>query len=316
MTRYALGLGSNQGDRLGYLRAALGQIANNSEVIGVSPLYETEPVGGPEQGPYLNAVVVVDTDLSAHDLLSVLHRIEADAGRERVKRWGPRTLDLDIVAGEGVDIESPDLVIPHPRAADREFVLRPLTEVWPDADVGATTAREALALVGDQGVDLLRRQWRDDSDRWVGWLLVGIQLAWFLAIALAFALDGSFPGEAVRFTHLLGGGLALVGLIFAFWASRRLGPALTAVPEPLNDSKLVETGPYALARHPIYGGIVLFLAGMALFLASVLGLVMVLGLAVFFVAKSSYEERRLRARYADYRAYRQRVRYRLIPFLL
>lgn len=316
MTRFALGLGSNQGDRLGHLRAALGQLETRTEVLGVSSLYETEPVGGPEQGPFLNAVVVVSTDMSAHDLLSLVQRVEDEAGRKRVERWGPRTLDLDIVAGEIADIESPDLVIPHPRAEEREFVLRPLTEVWPDADVGGTTASEALAVVGDQGVDLLRRHWRDDSDRWVGWALVGIQLAWFLAIALAFARDGSLPQEAVRFTHILGGGLALAGLVFALWASRRLGPALTAVPEPLSDSELVETGPYALARHPIYGGIVLFLAGTALILDSVFGLGLVLGLAVFFLAKSSYEERRLRSRYADYRAYRHRVRHRLIPFLL
>ena len=316
MTRFALGLGSNEGDRLGYMRAALGQLEAHTEVTALSSLYETEPVGGPEQGPYLNAVVIVDTDLGARDLLSLLQGIEADAGRKRVKRWGPRTLDLDIVTGEGVDLKSPDLVLPHPRAAEREFVLRPLTEVWPEADVGGTLAREALATVGDQGVDLLRRRWRDDSDRWVGWLLVGIQLAWFLAIALAFALDGSLPGDAVRFTRILGGGLALIGLLFAFWASRRLGPALTAVPEPLADSRLVETGPYALARHPIYGGIVLFLSGTALFLDSVVGLALVLGLAIFFMAKSSYEERRLRARYSGYRAYRERVRHRLIPFLL
>ena len=315
MTRFALGLGSNQGDRLGHLRAALGQLETHTEVVAVSSLYETEPVGGPEQAPFLNAVVVVSTDMSAHDLLSVLHRIEDEAGRKRVERWGPRTLDIDIVAGEVPDLESPNLVIPHPRAAGREFVLRPLNDVWPTAKVGGTTANEALAVIGDQGVDLLRRHWRDDSDRWVGWALVGIQLAWFLAIALALAGDGSLP-ETVGWTDILGGGLTLVGLVFALWASRQLGPALTAVPEPLSNSELVESGPYALARHPIYGGIVLFLAGTALFLESVLGLGLVLGLAVFFLVKSSYEERRLRARYADYRAYRHRVRHRLIPFLL
>lgn len=316
MTRFALGLGSNQGDRLGHLRTALQQLQSEMDVIAVSSLYETEPIGGPEQGPFLNAVAVVDTDLSPQDLLALLQRFESEAGRQRVKRWGPRTLDLDILVSDGLALSTDDLVIPHPRATEREFVLRPLSEVWPDAPVDGLTAREALRTTDAQGVDLLRRQWSDDSDRWVGWVLVAIQLAWFIAIALAFAGDGGLPGESVRFTHILGGGLAFAGLILALWASRRLGPALTAVPEPMSGSQLIETGPYALARHPIYGGIVLFLAGTALFLDSVRGLGLVLGLGIFFVFKSSYEERRLRARYAGYRAYRRRVRHRLIPFLL
>ncbi len=316
MTRYALGLGSNQGDRLGHLRAALERLEANLQLVSLSSLYETEPVGGPEQGPYLNAVVVVETDSSPHELLSLLHSIEAEASRDRTQRWGPRTLDLDIVTGDGPFVKTHDLVIPHPRAAEREFVLRPLTEVWPDVLVDERTAAEALQSVPEQGVDLLRRHWIDDSDGWVGWVLVSIQLIWFLAIALAFAVDGDLPDQPVRFTHVLGGGIALVGLLLAFWASRRLGPALTAVPEPVSGSRLVETGPYALARHPIYGGIVLFLGGTALFLDSILGLALVVGLAGFFTVKSRYEERRLRVRYAEYRAYQRRVRQRLIPYLM
>lgn len=315
MTRFALGLGSNEGDRLGHLRTALQRLEAEIEVVEVSALYETEPMGGPEQGPFLNAVVVIDTDMTPDDLLSFLHRIESDAGRERVTRWGPRTLDLDVLVSDGPVVVTNDLVVPHPRAADREFVLRPLTEVWPDADLDGVTAREALRSTKAQGVDLLRRQWRDDSDRWVGWVLVAIQLIWFLAIALVFAQDGALP-PSVRLAHVLGGGVALAGLILAIWASRLLGPGLTPVPEPISGSQLVETGPYGLARHPIYGGIVLFLAGTALFLDSYLGLGLVLGLALFFVAKSSYEERRLRTKHAGYRAYRGRVRHRLIPFLL
>lgn len=316
MTRFAVGLGSNEGDRLGHLRAALQRLDDELDLVKVSSLYETEPVGGPEQGPFLNAVVVVDTRSTPHELLALLHQIESDAGRQRVKRWGPRTLDLDVITSDGPDVLSQDLVIPHPRADEREFVLRPLAEVWPSAPLGDQQAAEALRMVDAQGVDLLRRQWRDDSDRWLGWVLVSIQMLWFVAIALAFAGDGGLPAQPVRFTHILGGGVAFVGLIFALWASRKLGPALTAVPEPVSGSHLVETGPYALARHPIYGGILLFLGGTSLFLDSVLGLILVVGLAIFFLFKSSYEERRLRARYAEYRAYRRRVRHRLIPFLL
>ena len=316
MTRYAIGLGSNEGDRLANLRFGLEALESIGSLHRISSLYETEPVGGPEQLPYLNAVVLFESDLEPPTLLSELHRIEAEAGRVRRVRWGPRTLDLDIITSNGPDVESEHLEIPHPRADEREFVLRPLAEIWPDADVGGGGAAQALEQLDDQGVELLRRHWRDDSDRWVGWLLVSIQMAWFVGIGLSFAVDGSLPSEDVEFTRVVGAFVALVGIVLAFSASRRLGPSLTAVPEPAEGSALVETGPYAMARHPIYGGIVIFLLGTALFLDSVFGLVLIVGLAGFFVLKSTYEERRLRARHAGYRSYSRRVRYRLIPFVL
>lgn len=282
----------------------------------VSSLYETVPVGGPEQDPFLNAAVVLETGLEPRELLSELHMIESDAGRKRSARWGPRTLDLDILASEGAPIEDEDLVIPHPRAAEREFVLQPLSEVWPDADVGGATASTAARSIGDQGVDLLRRSWLDDSDTWVGTALVAVQFAWFIVIALAFAWDGSLPEGVVGFTHVAGAVMAFLGIVLAFSASRRLGPGLKAVPEPAKDARLIETGPYALSRHPIYGGLVLFLGGTAFFLDSVAGLALTAGLTGLFFVKSDYEERRLRVRYSGYRAYRQRVRHRLIPYLL
>lgn len=315
MTRYAIGLGSNLGDRLGHLRHALDRVHSEMSVVSTSSLYETEPIGGPEQGPYLNAVIVVETDLDPVPLLDTLHRIEAEAGRHRAGRWAARTLDLDILAWDGPAVMTGGLEVPHPRASEREFVLRPLVETWPGADVGGMTAKEALARVPDQGVDRLRSHWADDSDRWVGWLLVSVQMAWFIAIALAFAADGRLPGDRVGFTHVVGGGLAFVGMVLSLWASRRLGAALTAVPEPATGADLVETGPYALARHPIYGGVVLFLSGTALFLDSVAGVVLTGGLGVFFGLKSVYEERRLRVRYPDYQGYRRRVTRRLIPFV-
>ena len=316
MTRYAIGLGSNEGDRLANLRFGLERMESLGSLTGISSLYETEPVGGPEQLPFLNAVVVLESELEPAMLLTELHGIEAEAGRVRRVRWGPRTLDLDIITSNRSVVVSEQLEIPHPRADEREFVLRPLAELWPDADVGGTTASEALSRLDDQGVDLLRRHWRDDSDNWVGWLLVAIQMAWFIGIGLAFAVDGGLPSEDVEFTRVAGALIALIGIVLAFSASRRLGPSLKAVPEPAEGSALVETGPYALARHPIYGGIVVFLLGTALFLDSVLGLVLVVGLAGFFILKSTYEERRLRARHAAYRSYSRRVRYRLIPFVL
>lgn len=316
MTRYAIGLGSNEGDRLANLRFGLERLDSLGSVSGISSLYETDPVGGPEQPPYLNAVVTLDSDLEPGPLLSALHEIEAEAGRVRKERWGPRTLDLDIIASDGPQVEAERLKIPHPRADEREFVLRPLAELWPEADVGCeATAAQGLRELDDQGVDLLRRHWRDDSDLWVGWLLVGVQMSWFIGIGLALAADGAIPGGDIEFKHVVGVLVALVGLALALAASRRLGPSLKAVPEPADGSDLIETGPYGIARHPIYGGIVLFLMGTAFFLDSAIGLALTLGLAVFFAYKSSYEERRLRARHAGYWGYRRRVRHRLIPFL-
>jgi len=164
MTRFAIALGSNEGNRLDHLRRAVAGLEDFGSVEAVSGVYETDPVGGPAQDPYLNAVAVLDTMSEPHDLLVSLHQIETDHGREREVRWGPRTLDLDIVTSDGSPIRTPDLEIPHPRAAERLFVLEPLCDVWPEAVVGAgLTAAEARALVSDQGVALLYARWLEDE---------------------------------------------------------------------------------------------------------------------------------------------------------
>ncbi len=129
MTRVFLGLGSNLGDRREHLRAAISSLP---DVVAVSDLYETDPVGGPEQGRFLNLVVQLDTDLDPHALLGVCHRIESAAGRVRDVRWGPRTLDVDILWIDGVTVDTPDLQVPHPRMMDRRFVLEPLADLDPD----------------------------------------------------------------------------------------------------------------------------------------------------------------------------------------
>ena len=129
MTRAFLGLGSNLGDRRDHLRAA---VASLPDVVAVSDVYETDPVGGPEQGRFLNLVVELDTDLDPHALLGVCHRIESAAGRVRDVRWGPRTLDVDILWIDGVELDEPDLQVPHPRMFERRFVLVPLSELAPD----------------------------------------------------------------------------------------------------------------------------------------------------------------------------------------
>lgn len=127
--RAFLALGSNLGDRLAHLRAA---VAGLPDVVAVSPVYETDPVGGPEQGAYLNAVVELDTDLSPRELLELGQRLEAEAERVRVERWGARTLDVDVLLVGDLVVDEPDLQVPHPLMWKRDFVLVPLGDLAPD----------------------------------------------------------------------------------------------------------------------------------------------------------------------------------------
>lgn len=127
--RAFIGLGSNLGDRLAQLRTAMSGLP---DVVAASSVYETEPVGGPEQGPYLNQVVELDTDLGPRELLRRAHALEAAAGRERAQRHGPRTLDVDVLLVGDVTVADDDLVVPHPRMWERRFVLVPLAELAPD----------------------------------------------------------------------------------------------------------------------------------------------------------------------------------------
>jgi 2-amino-4-hydroxy-6-hydroxymethyldihydropteridine diphosphokinase len=124
-----LGLGSNQGDRWKLVREA---VASLPDVVAVSPVYETDPVGGPEQGAYLNLVVELDTDRSPRELLELCRRLESDAQRVRAERWGPRTLDVDVLLVGDLTVDEPDLQVPHPRMYDRRFVLAPLRDLAPD----------------------------------------------------------------------------------------------------------------------------------------------------------------------------------------
>jgi len=129
MTRAFLSLGSNMGDSLNLLRQAVDSMDG---VVAVSPLYRTDPVGGPEQDPFLNIVVELETGLGPHELLGLCHRLESAADRVRIIRWGPRTLDVDIVWMDGVTMAEPDLEIPHPRMRARRFVMAPLADLAPD----------------------------------------------------------------------------------------------------------------------------------------------------------------------------------------
>jgi 2-amino-4-hydroxy-6-hydroxymethyldihydropteridine diphosphokinase len=317
VTRYAISLGSNLGDRLGHLTSAVGEIGEIVEWHSMSSLYETEPVGGPDQGPFLNAVAMVGTSLGPIELLDRLQEIELRHGRERAVRWGPRTLDLDIVATDGALHRDERLAIPHPRAAERAFVLRPLAELWPDAMVAdGKTAADALVSLGDEGVDKLASKWVPPVASQVPALLVLGQFALLLVAGLAFVVDGRLPEGGVKPATVLGAIAATVGLVLMIVASRSLGSAMTPNPVPRAGTDLVITGPYRLARHPVYGGLILVFLGVALFLESWWGLAVAALLIPYLWMKSSYEERHLRMRFAGYQAYRAAVRRRLIPFVI
>lgn len=127
--RAFLGLGSNLGDRQALLEDA---VANLPDVVNVSSIWETAPVGGPDQGSFLNLVVELSTERTARQLLELCQQREQAAERVREVRWGPRTLDVDVLWIDGEEVDEHDLVVPHPRMFERAFVLVPLGELAPD----------------------------------------------------------------------------------------------------------------------------------------------------------------------------------------
>jgi 2-amino-4-hydroxy-6-hydroxymethyldihydropteridine diphosphokinase len=129
-----LGLGSNLGDRLANLQGAVDLLQDEPglHVTASSRVWETVPVGGPPQPDYLNAVIHVETDLSARDLLDAAHRVEDRLGRDRKERWGARSIDIDVLLFDEETIDESDLVVPHPRLTQRAFVLLPLLELVAD----------------------------------------------------------------------------------------------------------------------------------------------------------------------------------------
>jgi 2-amino-4-hydroxy-6-hydroxymethyldihydropteridine diphosphokinase len=165
--RGVLALGSNLGERFNNLQGAVSTLADTPEVVvvGVSPVYETKPVGGPEDArDFLNAVVAIDTTLSAHTLLERCLAVEDAFDRERGERNAPRTLDVDlIVLGERI-ADDEDLRLPHPRAHERAFVLKPWADIEPDAEIPGQG--RVMDLLGKLDVDDVRL--REDAELELG----------------------------------------------------------------------------------------------------------------------------------------------------
>lgn len=147
-----LAIGANLGDRLSTLRRAVTAISQlpGTRLTATSPVYETAPIGGPAQPDYLNAVLLITTDLPPRDLLAKLNAIEADSGRVRDVRFGPRTLDIDIISYSGETSDDPVLTLPHPRAHERAFVLAPWHDIDPAAALPAGSVTSLLAAAADR----------------------------------------------------------------------------------------------------------------------------------------------------------------------
>lgn len=330
MVKAAIGLGSNLGDRLGQLRTAIRRLDEHYSILQVSSLFLTEPIGGPDQDEFLNAVVVVDTDGPPAEILGVLQRIEAEAGRVRDEHWGPRTLDLDLLTVQGETAGTDELTLPHPRAHLRRFVVAPLAEVWPDAPLEQGTAADHLRDLVDQKADRLATDWKDDRlqflDRGTAW--VAAQGVLFLIFGLTVVFTGGWPA-GWRWLGLL---LIAVSAYLMLQAAAALGSAFTPYPTPrqtdlgqtdlgqtnrsqtdLGQTALAVKGVYRVMRHPMYAGVVILFLGTAVLVGSVAAGAIALATAIFFWFKSSFEEKRLRIVYPAYDDYRSQVRGRLIP---
>jgi 2-amino-4-hydroxy-6-hydroxymethyldihydropteridine diphosphokinase len=164
-----LGLGSNLGDRAATLRAAVRELSTNGMTVrAVSSLYTTAPQGVTDQPEFLNCVARLHTAFSAQDALQRCQAIETAHGRERARRWGPRTLDLDVLFYDDLVSTQPCLELPHPRLYERAFVLAPLLELWPDlaTPTGEPAQRLLSRLTASQRVERVgSRTWWHSAER-------------------------------------------------------------------------------------------------------------------------------------------------------
>lgn len=153
MANATVALGSNLGDSVSTLAAAIERLSGLGVVGAVSSAYQSTPVGGPEQSDFINLVCLMETELPPHELLRGLHAIENEYGRDRGERWAARTLDLDLILYDDVVSADLNLLLPHPRVLERRFVLEPLVEIAPDVTFpGGIMASKALLEVQGQEV--------------------------------------------------------------------------------------------------------------------------------------------------------------------
>ncbi|WP_027550464.1 2-amino-4-hydroxy-6-hydroxymethyldihydropteridine diphosphokinase [Bradyrhizobium sp. Cp5.3] len=159
MASALIALGGNVGDVRATFKKAIGHICGMAQaaLIARSADYATPPWGDEDQDPFINACIEIETSLDPHALLFVLQKVEQKFGRMRTRerRWGPRTLDLDMIAYDDVSLQTPDLTLPHPRLFDRAFVLVPLAEIAPDRVIGGIRVRDGLASISTQGIERL-----------------------------------------------------------------------------------------------------------------------------------------------------------------
>lgn len=156
MAEAALGFGSNQGDRAENIRAALARLEERGagRILQASPFYCTPPWGDTNQEDFLNACALLETSLSPQDLLGLCLEIERELGRDRAKerRWGPRSIDIDILFYDDAELDTPDLSLPHPHMLDRAFVLIPLADVAPEKIIRGRRVSEAAVQIDRSGV--------------------------------------------------------------------------------------------------------------------------------------------------------------------
>jgi len=159
MASALIALGGNVGDVRATFKRAIADIRSKAQAVLLarSSDYATPPWGDEQQAHFINACIEIETGLAPLPLLSVLQRIERAFGRDRSRerRWGPRTLDLDLIAYDDVSMDQPELTLPHPRAFERAFVLVPLSEIAPDRLIAGRSVREALADLSTEGIERL-----------------------------------------------------------------------------------------------------------------------------------------------------------------
>jgi 2-amino-4-hydroxy-6-hydroxymethyldihydropteridine diphosphokinase len=159
MAEALIALGGNVGDVRATLGRAIGALCDGTVVklVARSSDYRTPPWGVTEQPPFINCAIIAETDLAPQALLARAQSVEREFGRdrEREQRWGPRTLDIDLIDHDGVTLEAPELALPHPRALERAFVLMPLAEIVPDRRIAGMRIADALALLDRTGIEKL-----------------------------------------------------------------------------------------------------------------------------------------------------------------